>query len=290
MIDPDTPQAEAAAESEHARHQQRTNELFGSVKEGLRTIVGAVLIALFLRSFGFEPFNIPSESMLPRLLVGDYLFVEKWPYGYSRYSLPLGLPLFEGRVFEQPVERGDIAVFKSPRDNRTDYIKRVVGLPGDLIQMRDGVLHINGQPVGKKRIADFVVPVTPNTDCRGSYTRPSFRATDADGKAVCRYPRYLETLPNGRSYEVLDQVAGDPRDDTGVYVVPEGHYFAMGDNRDDSADSRLTIAEGGVGFVPAENLVGRASFMFFSTDGSAEILKPWTWFTAVRWQRIGTTF
>jgi signal peptidase I len=272
------------------RHERRTADLLQSLKEGTKTIVGAILIALFLRSFGIEPFNIPSESMLPRLLVGDYLFVSKWPYGYSRYSLPLGLPLFEGRLMENPVERGDIVVFKSPRDNRTDFIKRIVGLPGDQIQMVSGVLTINGKAVPKQRLADFVVDVTPNTDCEERFLRPSFRATGAQGQPVCRYPAYEETLPNGRSYVVLDQLRGSPTDDTGMYIVPEGHYFAMGDNRDDSADSRLSVAEGGVGFIPAENLVGRAAFMFFSTDGSAELLKPWTWVTAVRWDRLGKTF
>lgn len=286
MTEPETTPVDAT----QSAHERRTTELFESLKEGVKTIVGAVAIALVLRSFGFEPFNIPSESMLPRLLVGDYLFVSKWPYGYSRYSLPLGLPLFDGRVFANAPERGDIVVFKSPRDNRTDYIKRVVGLPGDQIQMRGGMLHINGVAVPKVRIDDFIVPVTPNTDCDGSLGRPSFRTVGVSGQHLCRYPRFRETLPNGRSYNVLDQVPGDLRDDTAVYVVPAGHYFMMGDNRDDSADSRLTVAEGGVGFVPAENLVGRASLMFFSTDGSAELIKPWTWFTAIRWDRIGKPF
>lgn len=273
-----------------AAHQRRTADLLRSLKESVKTIVGAILIALFLRSFGAEPFNIPSESMLPRLLVGDYLFVSKWPYGYSRYSFPLGLPPFEGRLMERPVERGDIAVFKSPRDNRTDFIKRIVGLPGDQIQMRGGVLFINGRAVRKERAGDFVVKVTPNTDCGERFLRPSFRAVASGGEPVCRYPAYRETLPNGRSYLVLDQLRGSPTDDTGIYIVPERHYFAMGDNRDDSADSRLSVAEGGVGFIPADNMVGRAALMFFSTDGSAELLKPWTWVTAVRWDRLGKTF
>ncbi len=290
MTDPEVQNAKADLHAAREAHIARTASLYGSFREGVKTISGAILIALVLRSFGFEPFNIPSESMMPRLLVGDYLFVSKWPYGYSRYSFPLGLPLFDGRVLDGEPERGEIAVFKTPADNRTDFIKRVIGLPGDLVQMRNGVLHINGQPVRRERIADLVIPIAPNSRCLGSYTRPDFRAVEADGRAVCRYPRYRETLPGGVSYDVLDQVPNGPGDNTGVYVVPEGHYFMMGDNRDDSADSRYSVAEDGIGFVPRENLVGRASVMFFSTDGTAELLKPWTWFSAVRWDRIGKTF
>lgn len=291
MSDPEAtdapvPDTQAAREA----HLARTETLYASFKEGVKTIFGAILIALLLRSFGYEPFNIPSESMLPRLRVGDYLFVSKWPYGYSRYSFPLGLPLFDGRILGGEPARGEIVVFKTPADNRTDFIKRVIGLPGDLIQMKGGVLHINGTPIEKERVADLTLPVTPNTDCLGGFTRPSFRAVTATGQAVCRYARYRETLPGGVSYFVLDQVKGSTGDDTGVYVVPQGHYFMMGDNRDDSADSRYAVAQDGIGFVPYENLVGRASVMFFSTDGSAELLKPWTWFSGIRWERIGKTF
>jgi signal peptidase I len=284
----DAPMSETQAA--RAAHIARTEALYASFKEGAKTIFGAILIALFLRSFGYEPFNIPSESMLPRLRVGDYLFVSKWPYGYSRYSLPLGLPLFDGRILDGAPERGEIVVFKTPADNRTDFIKRVIGLPGDLIQMKGGVLHINGAPVRKERAGDLVAPVTPNSDCLGGFARPSFRAATETGQPVCRYPRFRETLPGGTSYYVLDQVTGSSGDDTGVYVVPQGHYFMMGDNRDDSADSRFSVAQDGIGFVPHENLIGRASLMFFSTDGSAELIKPWTWFSAIRWERVGRTF
>lgn len=290
MTDPEVPEAPAELEAAREAHLTRTASLYASFTEGVRTIFGAILIALFLRSFGYEPFNIPSESMMPRLLVGDYLFVAKWPYGYSRYSLPLGLPLFDGRIFVGEPKRGEIAVFKTPADNRTDFIKRVIGLPGDLIQMRDGVLHINGQAVRKERVADLVLPITPNARCVGNFIQPSFRSIDARGHQMCRYPRYRETLPDGTSYYVLDQIPDGPGDNTGIYVVPQGHFFMMGDNRDDSADSRYAVAQDGIGFVPAENLIGRASLMFFSTDGSAEILKPWTWFSAIRWDRLGKTF
>jgi signal peptidase I len=282
MTDPDT--ATSETEAARALHKARGDELLGSLKEGVKTILGAILIALVLRSFGYEPFNIPSESMLPRLLVGDYLFVAKWPYGYSRYSFPLGPPLFDGRIGGGTPERGDVAVFKDPRDNRTDFIKRVIGLPGDIVQMRRGVLYINGTEVKKERIDDFVAPVSPNMTCL------SGTIVEDGGERFCHYPQYSETLPEGISYKVLDTIKGSRGDNTPPFLVPEGHYFMMGDNRDNSADSRFTYAHDGISFVPAENFVGRAEVMFFSTDGTASWLLPWTWFTAARWDRIGHTF
>jgi signal peptidase I len=231
-----------------------------------KTVVYAVLIALGIRTLAFEPFNIPSESMLPTLLVGDYLFVSKYSYGYSRHSIPLSPPLFEGRVFARPPERGDVAVFKLPRDNKTDYIKRIVGLPGDRLQMRGGVLYINDQPVKRERVADFVY-------------------RDRMGNPY-RIPRYRETLPNGASYDTLDLIENGEHDNTKVYAVPPGHYFAMGDNRDNSLDSRV---ETGVGLVPAENLVGRAEILFFSTDGTARLWEFWKWPMATRFSRLFRT-
>ncbi len=251
------------------------------LREGLGTILGAMLIALLVRSLAYEPFNIPSESMMSRLLVGDYLFVSKWPYGYSRHSLPFGLPPVEGRLLSMLPERGDVVVFKSPRDNRTDFIKRVVGLPGDRVQMRDGQLILNGVPVSRTRLADFQAPAAKGAPCI---------ARSSDDGHVCTYTRYLEILPSGRGYEVLDAYRLGRGDDTAEFVVPEDHVFVMGDNRDNSADSRFPLSEDGVGFVPVDNLVGKAAFMFFSTDGTAEIMKPWTWLDATRWSRIGTGF
>lgn len=283
MTDPDT--AAPSTDADRAVHKARGDEMLGSLKEGVKTIVGAVAIAIFLRSFGYEPFNIPSESMLPRLLVGDYLFVAKWPYGYSRYSFPLGPPVFEGRIGGNAPERGDIAVFKDPRDNRTDFIKRVIGLPGDIVQMRGGVLWLNGEAVPKRRVADFVAPVSEHMLCLTGE-----RFTDAAGGMNCRYMQYQETLPGGRSYTVLDTNPASRGDDTAPFVVPDGHYFMMGDNRDNSADSRFGYTEDGISFVPGENFVGRAEIMFFSTDGSASWLLPWTWFSAARWERFGRTF
>ena len=232
--------------------------------ENLRTIGYALLIALIIRALIVQPFSIPSGSMLSTLLIGDYLFVSKYSYGYSRHSLPFSPPLFSGRVFGSEPARGDVAVFKLPTDGRTDYIKRVVGLPGDTVQMRDGQLFINDEAVPRQRAEDFV-------------------EEDRFGN-IRRIARYQETLPNGVSYMTLDAVTRGSGDDTGVFRVPAGHYFMMGDNRDNSQDSRVP---GAVGFVPFENLVGRAEFIFYSTDGSAPFWQFWRWPDVTRWGRIG---
>ncbi len=255
--------------------------------ETRETIVFLAKLALFvllLRSFVFSPFSIPSESMLPRLLIGDYLFITKWNYGYSRHSLPFSLPLIPGRAFGRDPARGDVVVFKAPPTN-DDYIKRVIGLPGDTIQVRGGALILNGVAVPKQQVGDFVVPVSPNYRCDAPFLQ-----VDAAGAPVCRYRQYRETLPGGRTYRVLDQGDG-PADNTPVYTVPAGHAFLMGDNRDDSMDSRFPATPGGgIGYVPLENLEGRAAVGFWSTDGGASWIKPWTWFTAARWSRIGEGF
>jgi signal peptidase I len=253
--------------------------------ETARFLLKLALIVLIFRSFVLAPFSIPSESMLPRLLIGDYLFVSKWNYGYSRWSLPWGVVPFPTVHWSQPV-RGDVVVFRSPGPDDHDVIKRVIGLPGDTVQMQGGQLILNGKPVPKQRIADFVLPLTPNFDA--SHCDPEFQDTDA-GRAVCRYRRYRETLPNGRSYQVLDQRDIPQADDTGVYTVPAGNIFLMGDNRDDSADSRFAPPEG-MGMIPMDRIEGRAMVGFFSTDGTAEWLKPWTWVSAARWDRIGEGF
>ena len=211
-----------------------------------------------------EPFNIPSESMLPTLLVGDYIFVSKFSYGYSRHSVIFSPDLGEGRIFESNPKRGDVAVFKLPRDNETDYIKRIIGLPGDKLQMRRGVLHINGVAVGRERIDDY-------------------RHSGGGGREFA-IPQYRETLPNGVQYNTLDMIENNRWDDTKVYTVPPEHYFAMGDNRDNSVDSR--VIDGGVGYIPAENLVGQAEFKFFSTDYSAALWELWKWPQAIRFSRI----
>ena len=253
-----------------------------------RFLVTLFLLALALRSLIAAPFSIPSGSMLPRMMIGDYLFVAKWPYGYSRYSFPLGIIPFDGRIFGRDAGRGDVVVFRFPGKDE-DYVKRVIGLPGDLVQMRAGQVFINGEPIPKVRIADYLMPVTPNSPCR-TFNPAAARIVDGpDGRHFCAYARFRETLPGGRSYEVLDQGQG-PGDDTGVYVVPDGNYFLLGDNRDDSEDSRFPRAIGGVDYLPKQYLIGRALVTFFSTDGSASWLMPWTWFTAARWNRIGGTY
>jgi signal peptidase I len=257
------------------------------------------LFVFILRSFIISPFNIPSESMQPRLLIGDYLLVAKWPYGYSKYSMPFSLPIIPGRIFASQPARGDVVVFKAPMSNGTDYIKRVIGLPGDVIQMRNGILEINGVAVKKERIDDLVIPVTQNMKDAAELERNLFPCWSPDmeeprkgGGSQCRYPRYKETLPEGKSYEILDLENGLEGDNTEAYLVGENDVFLMGDNRDRSADSRWTPIDkpGAIGIVPQENLVGRALVSVFSTDGSSHWLLPWTWFSAARWERIGQGF
>ena len=257
------------------------------------------LFVLILRSFIVSPFNIPSESMQPRLLIGDYLLVAKWPYGYSNNSLPFSLPVIQGRIFASQPDRGDVVVFKAPMSNGTDYIKRVIGLPGDVIQMRNGILEINGVAVKKERIEDLVIPVTQNMRDTADLDRnpfPCWRANmeepSVDGGTQCRYPRFRETLPEGKTYEILDLENGLEGDDTEAFVVGENDLFLMGDNRDRSADSRWSPIDkpGAIGIVPQENLVGRALVSVFSTDGSSYWLLPWTWFTAMRPERMGQGF
>ena len=241
----------------------------GSLLENIKTILYAGLIAIGIRTFAFEPFNIPSGSMIPTLLVGDYLFVAKYSYGYSRFSFPFAPDVFSGRIFGSLPTRGDVVVFKFPHDTSIDYIKRIIGLPGDRIQVKAGQLYINGvlcprQPEGKYLAED-------------------------DGSSTLAH-EYKETLPGGRTHDILkmtdDPVFGgfDPNN-TPEYVVPAGHVFAMGDNRDNSSDSRF-MTSSGVGFVPVENLVGRAEFLFFSVDGRDPWWAVWEWPFEIRWSRI----
>jgi signal peptidase I len=239
----------------------------GGLWEILKVVVQALLIALVVRTFLFQPFNIPSGSLIPTLDIGDYLFVSKYSYGYSRYSFPLDLDLFSGRVLASTPKRGDVAVFKFPKDPSKDYIKRVIGLPGDKIQLINARLIINGQ----------MVPREPTTKVT---TRDQF------GHEV-EVPTYLETLPGGVTHQII-QLDGDQgiSSNTDVYTVPPGNYFMMGDNRDNSSDSRISPDQDGVGYVPFENFVGRAELIFFSIDDGTPAWQFWRWPWSIRWDRL----
>ncbi|MDD5586793.1 MAG: signal peptidase I [Alphaproteobacteria bacterium] len=241
-----------------------TSERSARFDETTRTILSAIVIAMLIRMFAFEPFNIPSSSMVPSLLIGDFLFVSKYSYGYSSRSTVFGLLPIEGRLFFREPKLGDVAVFKFPRDNSTDYIKRVVGLPGDTVQVRHGLLYINGVAVQRQKLKQPVAE---------EYVTPPAAAVD-----------YIETLPNGVQHVIREDGDDYPLDNTEVFAVPPRHYFMMGDNRDNSQDSRAP--NGGVGYVPEDNLVGRAEFLFFSLDEHTHFWEFWKWPWAVRWDRL----
>jgi signal peptidase I len=259
---PEPAVADAAAKSSKGAGAGPMHEL----AELAKTIVYALGIALVLRVLLFQPFTIPSASMEPTLLEGDYIIVSKYAYGWSRHSIPFSPGIFKGRIMGKQPKRGDVVVFKLPRDGRTDYIKRVVGLPGDTIQVTNGVLIVNGEPAQQTALS----PV----ELDSAFGMP--RQVD----------RYKETLPGGRSHISYSFGPDGEVDNTGVYTVPAGHYFMMGDNRDNSVDSRYPT-ETGVGYVPAENLVGKAEVILFSWKPEAALLKPWTWFTEARPSRFG---
>lgn len=247
-----------AAETETER------STLGDIWDIVKVVLQALALAILVRIFLFQPFNIPTGSMINTLLVGDYLFVSKYSYGFSQYSFPFDAIPFSGRIWEGKPERGDVAVFRKPADTSLDYIKRVIGLPGDEIQLKGGTVYINGQAVQREHVEDYMEP-----DFSGNM------------KPI---PRYEETLPNGVSYFVLDRNPRGSFDDTGVYKVPDGHYFMMGDNRDNSSDSR--DADGGVGFVPIENFIGKAQIIFFSGDEHCRLVEPWNWPWTIRWSRF----
>ncbi|MBZ9761031.1 signal peptidase I [Mesorhizobium sp. CA8] len=240
---------------------EKSQKKSGGLGETFSVIIQALLLALVIRTLLFQPFSIPSGSMRPTLLEGDYLFVTKWAYGYSRYSLPFGPDLFSGRIWGSEPKRGDVVVFKFPPDPSVDYIKRVVGLPGDKIQVKDGQLLINDVGVPRVKTGQIDNPDVTEEN----------RPIDV----------YRETLPNGVSYDTLDINSDSIGDNTREFVVPAGHYFMMGDNRDNSSDSRFAV-----GFVPAENLVGRANLIFFSIAGKASPLEIWKWPSLMRAGRL----
>ncbi|WP_018898811.1 signal peptidase I [Rhizobium sp. 2MFCol3.1] len=229
--------------------------------ENIKVIVQALVLAMVIRTILFQPFTIPSGSMMPTLLVGDYIFVNKFAYGYSKYSLPFSPNLFSGRIFASEPKRGDVVVFRFPPNPEVDYIKRLVGLPGDHIQVTDGVLYVNGK----------AVPKVPDGTFNSDYAQDP-------GQDV---PVFRETLDNGVTYDTLDQSPVSRGDNTREFIVPEGHYFMMGDNRDNSLDSRFDV-----GFVPAENLVGRASVIFFSLGNDTSFREIWKWPSNMRWDRL----
>ena len=231
--------------------------------EFFKTAVIAVLLAVIIRSFLFEPFNIPSGSMKPTLQVGDYLFVQKPAYGYSRYSFPFGIAPIEGRVWDKEPKRGDVIVFKLPSNPSIDYIKRVIGMPGDTVQVRKGRLYLNGEEVPREAVG--------------------LKKFDDEYLGEVTMMEYIQTLPDGTMFSIYEESDREPLDDTQIFTVPEGHYFMMGDNRDNSQDSRVGHS---VGFVPYENFVGRADFIFFSTNGKARIFEIWKWPWSIRYNRI----
>ncbi len=235
----------------------------GELGELAKTALMAVAIALIIRTLLFEPFNIPSTSMKPTLLVGDYLFVYKPEYGYSRFSFPFGLAPMQGRVWGAEPERGDVIVFAQPANTYVSFIKRVVGLPGDRIQVRNGRLYINGDIIPREFVTKTV-------------------ETDETGNEV-EMTEYIETLPGGVIHSIYEETDNAPLDNTEEYVVPEEHYFVMGDNRDNSQDSRVKSM---VGFVPLENIVGRADFLFFSTNHYAKLFEVWKWPWSIRYNRM----
>jgi len=239
--------------------EKKNNNFFSNLK----SVSLAVFIALLIRSFIAEPFNIPSGSMKPNLLVGDFIFVSKWSYGYSKHSLPFSIPLIPNKLFSKNPKRGDIAVFKTPEDNRTDYIKRVIGLPGDKIRITNGEIILNNKKILRKKMNDFY-----DNDLNSSLKR------------IRKYKEYHSEL----EFEILDIMDGGIVDNTKLFEVPEDHFFVMGDNRDNSQDSRFEI----VGFIPFENLVGKARFIFFSLENS-RFLEIWKWPKAIRGNRIFKT-
>jgi signal peptidase I len=267
------------------RPSDQTKETPGSF---LKSLLILALAAWALRSLIVAPFSIPSGSMLPTMYIGDYLFVSKWPYGYSSASFPFEFPPFEGRIFGSVPKRGDVVVFEGPEGQ--DVVKRVIGLPGDTIAVDAGRLTLNGKPVPRERVDDFLMTISPNSPCRVVAPATPMTQPGPDGRTACDYPAYRETLPDGPSYTVIDQTDSSYADNFGPVAVPQGHIFVMGDNRDDSLDSRYPVIAGGMGFVPLDRVVGRAERAFWSTDGSASWINPLSWFSALRTDRLGNDY
>jgi signal peptidase I len=258
-------------------------------KAELKGMFWLILAVLGFHSFIAKPFYIPSESMMPGLLVGDRLVVSKFPYGWSYVSPTFHpLPFITGRIFGRMPERGDV-VIATPPGVKEDYIKRVIGLPGDRLEVRNGVVILNGVPVKREPERQLLIPVDANSPC-SDFEYPGMRVSGADGRDYCQIPVVRETLPNGRSYDTIDMGYKYEADEFAATTIPAGHVFLMGDNRDKSADSRFPVSDRGLGgAVPWENIGGRAEFITFSLDGTTNILNPVTWFTALRSGRAGTS-
>jgi signal peptidase I len=276
--------AEPASAAAPARPAKKQTDWWGEIK----AIFWLILAVLAFHSFIAKPFYIPSESMMPGLLVGDRLVVTKYPYGWSWVSPSFHIfPHAEGRLWGELPEHGDVVIV-TPPGGSSDYIKRVIGLPGDTIEVIDGVVQLNGRPLPRQERPPTMIPVDANTPCQPD-AWGDFRVRGPDGRMYCRMPVFRETLPNGRFYDTID-VGESQGDDYPRRTIPEGQVFLMGDNRDHSADSRFELDEQGLGGpVPWENIGGRAEFVTFSLDGSSSYWNPISWFTALRGGRAGSS-
>lgn len=251
-----------------------------------RLVALTLLVANAVRVLVVGVFYIPSQSMMPGLIVGDYFLASKWDYGWSRHSLGVSALPLRGRVLGAPPRVGDVVIFSGVVDPHQTFIKRVMGLPGDTVEMRRGRFVLNGRELPQRRISEFVLPLGPNVTCLAIPGLIDLRALTADGRPGCRFLRMVERLPDGREHQVLDFAVAHS-DTFGPAVVPPGTFFAMGDNRDDSLDSRFPVARGGLGMVPMDRLLGRARLVFFSSDGTGSLLRPWSWQPSLRLERTG---
>lgn len=245
-----------------------------------------LLVANMVRVLFFGVFYIPSQSMMPGLVVGDYFTASKWDYGWSRHSLGVSALPLEGRLLGASPRIGDVVIFSGVADVHQTFIKRVMGLPGDTVEMRRGRFVLNGRELPQRRVSEFVLPLGPNVTCLAIPGLIDLRALTADGRPGCRFLRLVELLPDGREHQVLDFAIAHS-DTFGPVVVPPGTFFALGDNRDDSLDSRFAVSHGGLGMVPMDRLLGRARYVFFSSDGTGSLARPWSWQPSLRIERTG---
>lgn len=253
---------------------------------GARLVVLTLFVATAVRALLFGVFVIPSQSMMPGLIVGDFFVASKWDYGWSRYSFSSAIPLFEGRKLGPLPKRGDVVIFAGVIDPGQTFIKRVMGLPGDVVEMRRGRFVLNGQELPQRMVSEFVLPLGPNVSCLSLPGVIDLRALTADGMPGCKFLKYIERMPDGSEHAVLD-FAISYSDTFGPVRVPEGHLFMLGDNRDDSLDSRAPLIDGGLGMVPTDRVIGKARRIVFSSDGTGSVVRPWSWQTSLRLERLG---